>query len=47
MDHQGAKPAWNLTVWALAGFFLLAAALHVGGATSTKEVAAATGDSTS
>lgn len=32
MDRHTAKPGWNLTMWALAGFVLVALAVYVAGA---------------
>lgn len=31
MHRQTVKPGWNLTVWALAGFVLVALAIYVAG----------------
>jgi len=31
MDRHAAKPGWNLTMWALAGFVLVALAVYVAG----------------
>ena len=39
MDRHGARPGWNLTVWALAGFVLIALAVYVIGGGGT-EIAA-------
>ncbi|WP_306119964.1 MULTISPECIES: hypothetical protein [unclassified Roseitalea] len=40
MDRQTAKPGWSLTVWALAGFLLIAFAIYVIGAPGVGEIAA-------
>lgn len=38
MDRQTAKPGWNLTVWALAGFLIVALAVYVAGGKSTPDI---------
>lgn len=39
MDRQTAKPGWNLTLWALAGFLIVALAIYVAGGKSNQEMA--------
>ena len=39
MDRQTAKPGWNLTLWALAGFLIVALAIYVAGGKSNQDMA--------
>lgn len=38
MDRQTAKPGWNLTIWALAGFLIVALAVYVAGGKPNAEI---------
>ncbi len=40
MDRSPAKPGWNLTAWALAGFMLVAFAVYVAGGSGSGNIAA-------
>lgn len=40
MDRHTAKPGWNLTLWALAGFLIVALAVYMAGGKSPSDVMA-------
>ena len=42
MDRSPAKPGWNLTVWALAGFMLVAFGVYVAGGPGAGQIAVTT-----